>query len=70
MRSISHALAGELAKYLSGKDYAKIFYDKIVVRPDDMTEILAYYDTNCGHKIPNSIKKGFLRHLISLMPIK
>jgi hypothetical protein len=61
MRSISHALAAELAKYLSGKDFAKNFYDKIVVRPDDMMEILAYYDINCGHKIPNSMKKGFAK---------
>lgn len=61
MRSVTHALAGELAKYLSGKDFAKNFYDKIVVRPDDMMEILAYYNTNCGTKIPNSIKKGFAK---------
>ena len=61
MRSISHALAAELAKYLSGKEFAKDFYDKIVITPDDMMEILAYYDTNCGDKIPNSIKKGFAK---------
>lgn len=61
MRSISHALAAELAKYLSGKEFAKNFYDKIVIRPDDMMEILAYYDKNCGNKIPNSIKKGFAK---------
>lgn len=59
MRSISHALAAELAKYISGKEFAKSFYDKIIVRPDDMTEILAYYYNNCGKKIPNSLKKGF-----------
>jgi 60 kDa SS-A/Ro ribonucleoprotein len=61
MRSVSHAMAAELAKYLSGEDYAKVFYDKIVIRPDDMMEILAYYDSNCGQKIPNSIKKGFAK---------
>lgn len=61
MRSISHALAAELAPYLSGKDYAKSFYEKIVIRPDDMMEILAYYNKNCGDKIPNSIKKGFAK---------
>lgn len=61
MRSISHALAAELAKYLSGKEFAKNFYNKIVIRPDDMMEILAYYDANCGNKIPNSIKKGFAK---------
>jgi len=61
MRSITHGLAGELAKYLSGKEYAKDFYEKIVVRPDDMMEILAYYKQNCGDKIPNSMKKGFAK---------
>lgn len=61
MRSISHALAAELSKYLSGKEYAKNFYERIVIRPDDMTEILAYYNQNCGSKIPNSIKKGFAK---------
>ena len=61
MRSITHALAGELAKYLSGEDYAKVFYEKVVVRPDDMTEILSYYTKNCGEKIPNSLKKGFAK---------
>lgn len=61
MRSISHALAAELAKYISGKEFAKNFYDKIVIRPDDMMEILAYYNANCGEKIPNSIKKGFAK---------
>jgi len=61
MRSITHALAGELGKYLSGEEYAKNFYEKVVVRPDDMTEVLAYYTQNCGEKIPNSMKKGFAK---------
>lgn len=61
MRSITHALAAELAPYLSGKEYAKDFYNKIIVRPDDMKEILAYYLQNCGEKIPNSMKKGFAK---------
>lgn len=64
MRSISHALAGELAPLASGAEWAKSFYEKIVVRPDDMTEILSYYTSiNGGNKskvkFPNSIKKGF-----------
>jgi hypothetical protein len=61
MRSISHALAAELAKYLSGTEIGKSFYEKIVVRPDDMTEILAYYENNCGKKIPSAIKRGFAK---------
>jgi 60 kDa SS-A/Ro ribonucleoprotein len=43
MRSISHIVAAELAEFAKGKLWAKNFYEKIVVRPDDITEILSYY---------------------------
>ena len=60
MRSITHVVASEIAKYLSGIDWAKDFYDKIIYRPDDMMEILSYHAANNG-KIPNSVKKGFAK---------
>lgn len=60
MRSITHVLASELAKYISKSDWAKEFYNRIVYRPDDMTEILSYHTSKNG-KIPNSIKKGFAK---------
>jgi 60 kDa SS-A/Ro ribonucleoprotein len=66
MRSSSHVLAGELARKLSGKEWATRFYEKIIVRPDDMAEILGYYQLiNKGGKvkIPNSMKKGFKKRL-------
>lgn len=50
MRSISHAVAGELATRVKGESWTKNFFDKIIYRPDDMTEILAYY-YNLGNKI-------------------
>jgi len=63
MRSITHGLAGELTSQLAGFEWAKSFYDKVVVRPDDMTEILAYYLANKTGKgkakFPNALKKGF-----------
>lgn len=63
MRSISHVLASEIASNLRGKEWAKNFYDKIVVRVDDMTEIVSYYLNNntdkSNPKFPNSMKKGF-----------
>lgn len=63
MRSITHVLAGELTQYSSGMTWAKNFYDKVVLRPDDMNEILAYYLNNktdkSDPKFPNSLKKGF-----------
>ena len=65
MRSITHALAGELTSYVSGQEWAKEFYNKVVVRPDDMTEILAYYISkktdSSNPKFPNSLKKGFAK---------
>lgn len=59
MRSVSHVIASELAKFLSGKEFAKSFYEKVVVRPDDMLEIASYYGDKCGKKFPSSLKKGF-----------
>ena len=61
MRSITHVLAGEIAKFASGKPWAKEFFSAIVRRPDDMTEIMAYYFGREGKKsaLPNALKKGF-----------
>jgi len=63
MRSIAHALAGELTSNISGQEWSKNFYDKVVVRVDDMTEIMSYYLENKTDKnkpkFPNSLKKGF-----------
>jgi len=65
MRSITHALAGELTSQLNGADWGKNFYDKVVVRVDDMTEILSYYlaykTSKDNPKFPNSLKKGFAK---------
>jgi len=58
MRSISHVVAGELAKIVKGQDWTKRFYNKVVFRPDDMTEILSYYIEKYGKPVPNSLKKG------------
>lgn len=71
MRSSSHLLAGELAKRVSGKEWGSRFYRNICVRPDDMSEILAYYlHVNRGNssakKIINAMKKGFRSKLESM----
>lgn len=73
MRSTSHLLAGELADRVNGKSWAASFYNKILVRPDDMSEILAYYfdfkavkNANGKFKITNPIKKGFKKKLESM----
>jgi 60 kDa SS-A/Ro ribonucleoprotein len=61
MRSITHILAAELAKHTSGQEWGKSFYNQIVFRPDDMTEILSYFWQKLAKKgvVPNSMKKGF-----------
>ena len=65
MRSITHALAGELTSQLNGVEWGKNFYDKVVVRVDDMTEIMSYYlaykTSKDSPKFPNSLKKGFAK---------
>lgn len=60
MRSISHALAAELAPRLSKQSFARSFYAKIVRRPDDMTEILSYYRNVLNQKsLSSAMKAGF-----------
>lgn len=61
MRSITHVLAAELAPYLSGKSWAKQYYENIVFRPDDMTETVVYYLAKGGKTLPNAMKKGFAK---------
>ena len=58
MRSVTHVMASELAKDLSGKTYATSFYEKVVSRPDDMLEIAAYHIGN-EQKLTNAMRKGF-----------
>lgn len=60
MRSITHVVASELAKYIGGEKWAKDFYSSVIYRPDDMMEILSYHTENNG-KIPNAMKKGFAK---------
>ena len=66
MRSVSHAAAAEIANEVKGESWTKNFLDLVVRRPDDMTEILAYYKNVFGEDapIPNSMKKGFAKALL------
>lgn len=58
MRSITHVVAGEIANKVKGANWTKKYFETIVYRPDDATEILSYYMTTYGKPIPNSLKKG------------
>lgn len=61
MRSISHVAAAELAeidKHIPGSDkWLKRFIEKVVYRPDDITEILSYYIDKYGSP-PKQLKRG------------
>ena len=58
MRSVSHLVAGEIAHFVKGTEWSKRFFDRVVRRPDDVLEILAYSMAVHGKPLPNSLKKG------------
>lgn len=58
MRSVSHALCGQLAHEVEGKPFVKRTLKGIVLRGDDATEVLAYYLNTFGKPIPNSLRRG------------
>lgn len=58
LRSISHVVAAEIARNVKGEPWTKAFFDRLVVRVDDVTETLALYLATYGRPIPNSLKKG------------
>lgn len=58
MRSITHIVAAELANQVKGENWTKGFYNKVIHRVDDITEIVSYYLANYGKPIPNSLRKG------------
>lgn len=76
LRSVSHLLAALVCRDKSHPAWLKSFYEHIVLRPDDISEILACYSKLNGEllsngklrKIPNAMKKGFRTVLSSLSP--
>lgn len=58
MRSVSHLVAGEIAKNVKGEAWTAPFYRKLCRRPDDALEILACYTGQYGRPIPNALKRG------------
>ena len=57
-RSITHIVAGLIAKNVKGQKWTKRFYEKVFRRVDDITETLSFYLNTFGKPIPNSLKKG------------
>lgn len=58
MRSVSHVLAAYLANERAGKPCARRTVSGIVLRGDDVTELLAFYLATFGKPIPNALRKG------------
>ena len=67
MRSVTHVVAGEIFRTVSGQKWVKRYIDKVVFRPDDVSEIVSYYDHNVALKhpvvLPDQLKKGLSRAL-------
>ena len=74
LRSISHLLAAIVCKDPTHPAWLKSFYEHIVLRPDDISEILSCYGKLRGfdlkhiRQIPNAMKKGFSTVLSGLSP--
>ena len=71
LRSISHALAGrvaiERAAHAQQRDgWGAVFFQNVVLRPDDMCEIAGYWlsqrtDKSARKTLPAAMKRGFAR---------
>jgi hypothetical protein len=64
LRSVSHIVAGELSQRVDvkGQPWLKSFFQKVVNRPDDITETLSYIKASGNpnlRKLSNALKKGF-----------
>lgn len=59
MRSVSHVVAAELAHREHGTTWMRPFVRTVIVRPDDMLEIVAYSQHKYGRRpLPNALKRG------------
>lgn len=71
LRTVSHVMTAYLAKsgLTSGQSWASKFYESMIVRPDDIQEIMALLETkvknekgnNMKIKISHAMRKGFAR---------
>ena len=58
MRSITHSAAAELANHARGTGITRRFLRKVIYRPDDITETLAYFLNKYGKPLPMAMKRG------------
>ena len=58
MRAVTHLVAADIAAGVKGATFTKGFFNKVVRRVDDASEILAAYLSLHGKPVANSLKKG------------
>lgn len=58
MRSVSHVVAGEIARLVKGEQWTAPFFNSVVFRPDDMYEIMAYFGARYGQEKVRPRNKG------------
>jgi 60 kDa SS-A/Ro ribonucleoprotein len=63
LRSITHVVAGEVGRVCQGQPWGRRFFDRIIRRPDDATEIVGYTLATYGG-LPNAMKRGFAKALV------
>lgn len=70
MRSVSHIVGAEIAHHSVKTDlrFSKVkFLERLFRRPDDMLEVMAYYQAKFGAKpIPNCLKRAIRNRLATL----
>lgn len=67
LRTVTHVIAGELGDLARGEAWKRAFYKNIVFRPDDLLEILGYWNLrHKGHRHPNPMIRGFAEKLQGL----
>lgn len=58
LRSVVQVFTCLLANSINGKKFVRSVCRNVIERADDITEILAYYTSNYGKPIPNSLKRS------------
>ena len=67
LRTVTHVIAGELGDRARGEAWKRHFYRNIVYRPDDLLEILGYWNLrHDGFRHPNPMIRGFAERLAGM----
>jgi hypothetical protein len=61
MRINVHLLIANLAPYISGNSWAKSFYTTVIMRPDDMADIIELYWQSGKKPLPAALSRGFAK---------